>query len=129
VESLVANHLRFKDVRKMRESTLKRFLRQEGFAEHLELHRLDCVMSHRLLDNYEFVKRKSEELPRAALKPRPLVTGHDLIAAGYQPGPAFSRMLAAIEDAQLEGQVREREEALNWVRARFRPSDGQPVPG
>jgi poly(A) polymerase len=127
VESLVANHLRFKDVRKMRESTLKRFLRQEGFAEHLELHRLDCAMSHRLLDNYEFVKRKSEELPREALKPRPLVTGHDLIAAGYHPGPAFSRMLAAIEDAQLEGQVGAREEALAWVRARFRPPDGQPV--
>jgi len=127
VESLVANHLRFKDVRKMRESTLKRFLRQEGFAEHLELHRLDCAMSHRLLDNYEFVKRKSEELPREALKPRPLVTGHDLIAAGYHPGPAFSRMLAAIEDAQLEGQVGAREEALDWVRARFHPPDGQPV--
>jgi poly(A) polymerase len=124
VESLVANHLRFKDVRRMRESTLKRFLRQEGFPEHLELHRLDCAMSHGLLDNYEFVKRKSEELPREALKPRPLVTGHDLIAAGYHPGPAFSRMLAAIEDAQLEGQVRAREEALAWVRARFQPPDG-----
>jgi poly(A) polymerase len=81
-------------------------------------------MSHGLLDNYEFVKRKSEELPREALKPRPLVTGHDLIAAGYHPGPAFSRMLAAIEDAQLEGQVRAREEALAWVRARFQPPDG-----
>jgi poly(A) polymerase len=125
VESLVANHLRFKDVRKMRESTLKRFLRQEGFPEHLELHRLDCAMSHRLLDNYEFVKRKSEELPVEALKPARLITGHDLIAAGYRSGPAFRRMLAALEDAQLEGQIQTPEEAITWVRARFQPPDGE----
>jgi poly(A) polymerase len=119
VEALVANHLRFKDVRKMRDSTLKRFLRKEGFEEHLELHRRDCVMSHRLLGNYEFVARKLEELPREALKPPRLVTGHDLIAAGYEPGPAFARMLAAVEDAQLEGQVRTAEEAMSLVRGRF----------
>ena len=119
VEALVANHLRFKDVKKMRDSTLKRFLRKEGFEEHLELHRLDCVMSHRLLGNYEFVARKLEELPREALKPPRLVTGHDLIAAGYEPGPAFARMLAAVEDAQLEGQVRTAEEAMSLVRGRF----------
>jgi poly(A) polymerase len=128
VEALVANHLRFKDVRKMRESTLKRFLRKERFEEHLELHRLDCVMSHGMLGNYEFVKRKTEELPREELKPRPLITGHDLIAAGYQPGPAFARMLAAIEDAQLEGQVRTPDEAMSLLRARFQLPDGRPTP-
>ena len=128
VEALVANHLRFKDVRKMRESTLKRFLRKERFQEHLELHRLDCVMSHGLLGNYEFVKRKTEELPREELKPRPLITGHELIAAGYQPGPAFARMLAAIEDAQLEGQIRTPDEAMSLLRARFQLPDGRPTP-
>jgi poly(A) polymerase len=122
VEALVANHLRFKDVRNMRASTLKRFLRMDRFEEHLELHRLDCVMSHRLLANYEFTKRTFEELPREELKPAPLITGRDLIAAGYLPGPAFSRILRAVEDAQLEGQIRTPEEAMSLVRARFEPA-------
>ena len=125
VEALVANHLRFKDVTRMRESTLKRFMRMDQFEEHLELHRLDCAMSHRLLGNYEFVKRKFEEAPGAVLKPKPLVTGHDLIAAGYVPGPAFGRMLRAAEDAQLEGHVRTREEGLALVRSLFEPPAGR----
>ena len=119
VESLVANHLRFKDVARMRESTLKRFLRMECFEEHLELHRLDCVMSHGLLDNYEFVRRKLEELPREQLRPKRLISGHDLIAAGYQPGPSFGRVLRAVEDAQLEGRVGTREEALELAKTLF----------
>jgi poly(A) polymerase len=119
VEALVANHLRFKDVQRMRDSKLKRFLRMERFEEHLELHRLDCVASHGLLDNYQFVERKLAEMPAAVLKPRPLVTGHDLIAEGYQPGPPFGHILRAVEDAQLEGEVRTREEALAFVRANF----------
>jgi poly(A) polymerase len=122
VEALVALHLRFIEVTHMRESTLKRFLRTERFEEHLELHRLDCVMSHGLLDNYEFAKRRFEESPRETLKPKPLVGGDDLIAAGYRPGPAFALMLRAAEDAQLEGRISTKEEALEWIRARFEPS-------
>jgi len=121
VAALAAHHLRFKDVTRMRTSTLKRFLRMDRFAEHLELHRLDCVSSHRMLDHYYFVKSKLEEFSVAQLKPKPLLTGHDLIAAGYQPGPAFARMLKAVEDAQLEGEIRTHQEALEWVRARFAP--------
>jgi putative nucleotidyltransferase with HDIG domain len=121
VEALVANHLRFKDVPRMRESTLKRFLRLDHFDEHMELHRLDCLSSHRNLETYEFVKRKLAELPVEQLKPPPLVTGDDLIAAGYLPGPAFARMLAAVEDAQLEQRVATREEALELVRSQFPP--------
>jgi putative nucleotidyltransferase with HDIG domain len=116
IEALVANHMRFKDVDRMKESTLKRFLRVPGFEEHLELHRLDCLASHRRLDNYEFVRRKLEELPADQLKPKPLLTGKDLIVAGYQPGPAFAKMLAAAEDAQLEGRIRSKEEALEVVK-------------
>lgn len=127
VETLVANHLRFKDVTRMRESTLKRFMRFERFEEHLELHRLDCAMSHGLLGNYEFVKQRLAEAPPEELKPPPLVTGHDLIAAGYTPGPAFSRMLRSAEDAQLEGTVHNREEALALVRSHFSPPDGAEV--
>ena len=117
--ALVANHMRFKDAPQMRESTLKRFLRLENFPEHLELHRLDCVSSHGYLDNYKLVKEKMEELPPAVLKPPPLITGDDLIAAGYQPSPAFSRILAAVEDAQLESKISSRDEAMALVRAQF----------
>ncbi|HXI39361.1 MAG TPA: CCA tRNA nucleotidyltransferase [Bryobacteraceae bacterium] len=119
VSALVANHMRFKDVPQMRESTLKRFLRLENFSEHLQLHRLDCLSSHGSLDNYQLVKEKMEALPPAELKPRPLITGDDLIAAGYNPGPAFSRILAAVEDAQLESKISSREEAMALVRAQF----------
>jgi len=125
VEALVANHMRFKDVGNMRESTLKRFLRQPHFDEHLELHRLDVLSSNGQLGNYELVKRRLEEMPAEELKPAPLLRGDDLIAAGYQPGPIFGKMLAAAEDAQLEGRVRNREEALELVRTQF----GPPSPG
>lgn len=126
VEALVANHLRWKDVVHMRESKLKRFLRMDRFEEHLELHRLDCLASHGSLDRYEFAKRKLEEVPREELKPRPLVTGHDLIRAGYEPGPAFGAMLRAVEDAQLEGQIGTPAEAMAYVRSLFEPPDGRP---
>jgi poly(A) polymerase len=119
VEALIANHMRFKDAHRMKESTLKRFLRMPGFGDHLELHRLDCLASNRNLENYELVKRKLEELPEEQLKPAPLVTGADLIAEGYVPGPRFAEMLAAVEDAQLEGRVGSREEALAMVREMF----------
>ncbi|HEY1243072.1 MAG TPA: CCA tRNA nucleotidyltransferase [Bryobacteraceae bacterium] len=119
VEALIANHMRFKDVPRMKESTLKRFLRLPKFEEHLELHRLDCLASHGQLDNYELVRRKLEELPREELKPDPLLTGRDLIAEGYAPGPVFSEILRAVEDAQLEGRLTNREEALALVRQTF----------
>jgi poly(A) polymerase len=119
---LVANHMRFKDVPQMKESTLKRFLRLENFPEHLELHRLDCLSSHGQLELYRFMKQKWDEMPPDQLKPPPLITGQDLIAAGYQPGPAFARILAAVEDAQLESRIRTREEALALVRESFPPS-------
>jgi putative nucleotidyltransferase with HDIG domain len=119
IEALVANHMRFKDVDRMKESTLKRFLRLPKFEEHLELHRLDCLASHRRLENYEFVRRKLEELPAEKLKPKPLLTGRDLIAAGYIPGPEFSKMLSAVEDAQLEGRIHGLEEAMEIVKQSF----------
>jgi poly(A) polymerase len=121
VEELVANHMRFKDVPKMKESTLKRFLRLPHFDEHLELHRLDVLSSNGLLGSYELVKHKLQHMPEEELKPVPLVLGADLIAAGYQPGPKFGEMLAALEDAQLEGLIRTPEEALELVRERFGP--------
>ena len=121
VEALIADHLRFKDVRQMRESTLRRFLRQPYFDELLELHRLDCLASHGWLDNYEFVRAKQRELPPERLRPKPLITGEDLIRAGYTPGPAFRKMLDAIEDAQLESRIHTQEDALALARTLFEP--------
>ena len=115
VIALIGNHMRFKDVPRMRESTIKRFLRLIHFEEHLELHRLDCLSSHGHLENYEFMKDRFEHCPAEEIKPLRLLTGSDLIAAGYRPGPQFSEMLEAAEDAQLEGRVRTKEEALKMI--------------
>ena len=116
VTSLVANHMRFKDVQQMRLGTLKRFLRLPHFDQHLELHRLDCLSSNGRLDSYDFVRAKLNELDREELRPAPLVTGHDLIRAGYTPGQAFGEALSAVETAQLEGEIQTREEALVLAR-------------
>jgi putative nucleotidyltransferase with HDIG domain len=114
--ALVGNHMKFKDVGRMRESTLKRFLRLPRFEEHLELHRLDCLNSNGNLGTWEVLRQRFEETPPEVLKPAPLITGNDLIEAGYRPGPRFGEVLAAVEDAQLEGRVTTREEALELVR-------------
>jgi poly(A) polymerase len=116
VLSLVANHMRFADVTRMKPSTLKRFFRLPKFEEHLDLHRLDCQSSHRDLSLYEFAKDKYNSLPAEQIRPAPLITGDDLIAAGYQPGPMFKELLTAVEDAQLEGSINTKEEALDLVR-------------
>jgi putative nucleotidyltransferase with HDIG domain len=116
VEALVANHMRFGDVRRMRESTLKRFLRMPSLEEHMELHRLDCLSSHGNTENYDFVREKRAEIPEEVLRPAPLVTGKDLIAAGFRPGPAFGRVLGEIEDAQLEGRVNSAGGAMDLAR-------------
>ncbi len=119
VEALVANHMRFADAPRMRESTLKRFLRLPRFEEHLELHRLDVLASNRRTESYELVKRRREEISEERLTPPSLITGADLIAAGYQPGPLFAEILTAVEDAQLEGAIGTKEEAMALARARF----------
>ena len=117
--ALVANHMRFGDVEKMKESTLKRFFRLPRFAEHLELHRLDVTSSHNRLELYDFAKARYEAAPVEEVRPRLLVTGSKLIAAGYRPGPGFRAMLDAAEDAQLEGTITTTEEGLALVRELF----------
>ena len=105
----------------MRRSTQLRFLRLPGFAEHLELHRLDCLASHGDLSTYEMVKRVQEETPAEEIRPAPLLRGDDLIAQGYSPGPIFKEILQAVEDAQLEGKVHTPAQALSLVLERFPP--------
>jgi len=118
VAALVAQHLRFKDVFDMRPATLKRFVRQPNFGEHLELHRMDCLASHRNLDAYDFVRRFVEETPAEAVRPTRLVTGDDLRTMGLAPGPVYRQILEAVEEAQLEGRLGTREQALQFVRER-----------
>jgi len=117
--ALVKNHMRFGDVQRMKESTLKKFMRLPQFEEHLELHRLDCQSSHGDLSSYEFTREKLVSTPEASMRPAPLVTGNDLINAGYVPGPRFKEILAAVEDSQLEGQLQNKEQALAFVRQSF----------
>ncbi|HJX00213.1 MAG TPA: CCA tRNA nucleotidyltransferase [Terriglobales bacterium] len=119
VSALVANHMRFADVKKMKESTLKRFLRLPRFEEHLELHRLDCSASHRDLSLYEYARHKLQNTPEEEIRPAPLVTGDDLIQHGWKSGPQFRVILQAVEDAQLEGVLHTREEAISFVETNF----------
>ncbi|HEY2461531.1 MAG TPA: CCA tRNA nucleotidyltransferase [Candidatus Acidoferrum sp.] len=119
IVALVANHMKFSDVKNMRTATLKRFVRLPKFDEHLALHRLDCLSSHRKLDSYEYVQAVIAETPPEEIRPARILTGDDLRELGYTPGPAFKEILRQVEDAQLEGQLRTREEAIAYVRRHF----------
>jgi putative nucleotidyltransferase with HDIG domain len=114
---LIANHMRFADAPRMKQSTLKRFFRLPHFDQHIALHRLDCLASHGSLELYDFARERFETLPEEQVRPPLLLTGKDLIEAGYHPGPQFTQMLALAEDAQLEGAIHTREQALALVRA------------
>jgi len=113
--ALVENHMRFADADRMKSSTLKRFFRLPQFEEHLALHRMDCTAGSGNLDHWNFVRERWQAMPEATVRPTPLLTGRDLIAAGYTPGPAFKPILSAIEDAQLDGTITTPEEALQLV--------------
>jgi len=117
--TLVDNHMKFGAVAEMRASTLKKFVRLPRFEEHLALHRLDCLSSHRHLDSYEFVQRFLEVTPPEQVRPERLLAGDDLLEMGFRPGPVFAQILRMLEDAQLEGQIKTREEAKNWVLENF----------
>jgi putative nucleotidyltransferase with HDIG domain len=119
VLALVDNHMRFGHVTRMKESTLKKFLRLPGFEEHLALHRADSLASHGNLSTYELVRAKLAEIPPEKIRPAALVTGDDLIASGYAPGPRFREILDAVEDAQLEGRLLSRDAAIEFVRREF----------
>jgi poly(A) polymerase len=117
--ALIKHHMQFGDVLGMKESTLKRFVRMPKFEEHLALHRADCLASHRKLGMWEFAREAYERDEPAEVRPKWLVTGKELIAAGYKPGVGFREMLRVVEDAQLEGRVRTMEEGLELVGREF----------
>jgi len=121
--ALIENHMRFADASRMKASTLKRFFRLSEFQEHLALHRMDCLAGSGNLEHWEFVRERWESMPEEAVRPKPLITGRELIAAGYAPGVGFKQMLRAVEDAQLEGTIATVDEALRLVKELF------PFPG
>jgi poly(A) polymerase len=129
VETLIAQHMVWPVLPKMREAKRRRFLLRDDFAQHLELHRLDVEACHRDLSVHAFAREERRRLDAEPPPVRPLLDGHDLKALGFVPGPAFRRMLEALVDAQLEGTVGDAERARSFVRARFRPPDGEPVAG
>jgi poly(A) polymerase len=117
--ALVDNHMRFADAQRMKDSTFKKFVRMPFFEEHLALHRMDCLSSHGDLTSYTFTREKMAAIPPDKMQPPPLLTGNDLIEAGYTPGPLFKEILAAVEDDQLENRLHTRDEALQLVRERY----------
>ena len=117
--ALVKNHMRFAHAMQMSEATFKKFVRMPRFQEHLELHRIDCESSHGDLTTYRFTREKIASMPPEAVRPRPLVSGDDLIDAGYVPGPKFKEILGAVEDRQLEGMLHSGDEAIEFVRKEF----------
>ncbi len=119
--SMVANHMNFMNVQKMRTAKVKRFMARPTFEDEMELHRVDCASSNGLSDNYDFLRMKEKEFAAEPLIPPPLVTGKDLIALGHSPGPAFRDILNALQTEQLEGRLTSREAALAWVSSEFPP--------
>ena len=119
IQALVANHMKFKDVAQMRRATLKRFVRQPSFEEHLELHRLDCGASHGHLDAYHMVRDFLVRTPPEEVRPARLLTGDDLNEMGYPPGPEFQKILGAVEDAQLEGLLATKGQAREYVASHY----------
>ncbi len=117
--SLVEHHMKFKDVGRMRPATLKRFVRLPRFEEHLALNRLDCLSSHRNLEAYEFVMEFLRTTPPEVVRPAKLVRGEDVLSLGYKPGPLVGKILAAVEEAQLNGELASREDAISFVDSKF----------
>lgn len=117
--ALVDNHMKFGQADRMSESTFKKFVRLPRFEEHLELHRLDCESSFRNLTSYHFVRAKLASMSPEVVRPKSLMTGEDLIGAGYSPGPRFKEILSAVEDGQLDGRLQTKESAMEFVRREF----------
>jgi poly(A) polymerase len=120
VGEVIANHMNFINVQKMRLSTLKKFLSRPTLADELEVHRVDCLSSHGDISNYTFIRQKQAELPVEEIKPTALISGKDLIELGYVPGPLFGKILGETYDLQLENKVGTKEEAIEWVKINYK---------
>ena len=119
VSVAVLHHMQFKDAPKMRKATLRRMLLRPTFPLELQLHRLDCLGSHGMLDIYEFMVAQADELAKQPQMIPPLLTGEDLKSLGLKPGPAMGALLHEVRDLQLAEELQTREQAIEWVRKRI----------
>ncbi|MFH1858166.1 MAG: CCA tRNA nucleotidyltransferase [Candidatus Omnitrophota bacterium] len=119
IVACIENHMRFREVQNMRPAKLKRLLQRETFLEELELHRIDCASSHGNLENWEFLKKKLEEYSQEEIRPKPLLTGGDLLALGFRQGPLIGEILEQLYERQLEGEILSKEQAFHWVKNRY----------
>jgi poly(A) polymerase len=120
IVACVENHMVFMDIRRMRESTVRRLVSRPTFLDEIELHRLDCLASDRDLSAWELLKRKLDEYGREVREPAPLMSGRDLLTLGYAEGPVIGKILREIEELRLEGALRTRDDALNWVKEHYK---------
>lgn len=118
VREAVDVHMKFKDVQKMKKSTLKRFMARENFDDELALHKVDCGSSNRRFENYDYILEKRAEFESEPLIPKPFLSGADLLERNWEAGPAFGKLLREAQDLQLEGTLASREEALDWLDKR-----------
>jgi poly(A) polymerase len=116
VSFMISRHMRFMHVREMREAKVRRFMAAPTYQLEMELHRVDCLSSNGMLDNYDFLRAKELELANEPALPPPLLTGRDLIALGMRPGPEFRKILEHIQTEQLEGRLSDRNAAMVVAR-------------
>ncbi len=119
IVAVVHQHMQFKDVKEMRKATLRRLLLRDTFPLELELHKLDCLGSHRSLEYYDFLVQQAEELKKKPEIRPPLLTGKDLIDLGMKPGPDFGALLHEIRDKQLSDELKTKRGAKAWVKKRL----------
>lgn len=119
VKIAVNNHMKFKDIKNMRKGRLRHFITTETFPLELELHRVDCMGSHGMLDNFRLCQQEMAEMAKDELKPKPIVTGSDLLGAGFPPGPAFKKMLQELYERQLEGEIKTKEDGVRLAHRLF----------
>jgi len=120
VVACVENHMRFKDVQKMREAKVKRFIQRTTIMDELEMHRIDCLASHGDISNWHFLNQKLEQYSQEEIKPKPIINGHDIMKLGIPEGPQVGKILEAAMDQHLEGKFKSKQEALAWVRKMYR---------
>ena len=112
---LVAFHQYLGEAKKLREAKLKRVLAQPGIDELLALHRADALASTGDTEHVDYCAYYLENQPAGPINPPPLLTGHDLVRHGLEPGAHFAVILETIREAQLEGRVQSKREVLDWV--------------
>jgi poly(A) polymerase len=115
---LVEYHQYLGEAKKLRESKLKKILAEPGIDDLLALHRADALASSGNTDHVDYCLYYLENQPSGPINPPPLITGHDLVRHGLEPGPLFAELLEQIREAQLDGQIQSKREALEWVDRR-----------